>query len=71
MANATKSPSVNECWFCREHEDGDTLYSYASWDGGIAFDYVNNIRFCPICGERLKTYEEKRKAWRSVSNDTD
>ena len=42
-----------DCSFCREHECGDTLYESSDWDGGIGFDYIRNIRFCPICGREL------------------
>lgn len=42
-----------DCSFCRQHECGDTLYESSDWDGGIGFDYIRNIRFCPICGRKL------------------
>ena len=42
-----------ECWFCSTHEAGDTLYEDSSWDGGIGFDYIRDIKYCPICGRRL------------------
>ena len=45
-----------DCSFCRQHERGDTLYESSDWDGGIGFDYIRNIRFCPICGREL--YDE-------------
>ena len=32
---------------------GDTLYQETSWDGGIGFDYIRNIKYCPICGKEL------------------
>ena len=35
-------------------EDGDTLYFETSWDGGIDFNYIRPIHYCPICGRRLK-----------------
>lgn len=34
-------------------ERGDMLYVSADWDGGIGFDYIRDIRFCPICGKEL------------------
>ena len=34
-------------------EQGDTLYIEHSWDGGIEFDYIRNIKFCPVCGKEL------------------
>ena len=49
-----------QCSFCEEHEDGDTLYEMSSWDGGIGFDYIRDIKYCPLCGKELKTL------WRSV-----
>lgn len=47
-----------DCSFCRQHECGDTLYESANWDGGVGFDYIRNIRFCPICGRKLYSYED-------------
>lgn len=29
----------------------DTLYTSSDWDGGIGFDYIRNIKYCPICGK--------------------
>ena len=34
-------------------EDGDTLYAHSDWDGGIGFDYIRDIKYCPVCGRRL------------------
>lgn len=42
-----------ECKFCRSHERGDTLYESADWDCGIGFDYIRDIKFCPLCGREL------------------
>lgn len=42
-----------DCDFCRQHECGDKLYESSDWDGGIGFDYIRDIRFCPICGREL------------------
>ena len=42
-----------DCSFCRQHECGDTLYESSDWDGGIGFDYIRDIQFCPICGRKL------------------
>lgn len=41
--------------FCEERglEKGDTLYISADWDGGIGFDYIRDIKFCPVCGKEL------------------
>lgn len=44
----------HDCEFCANHEDGDTLYETSDWDGGIGFDYIRNIHYCPICGKKLK-----------------
>ena len=45
-----------ECEFCKNHdlEYGDTLYLQTSWDGGIGYEYVEPVRYCPICGRDLK-----------------
>ena len=42
-----------ECEFCLTHEKGDTLFDEISWDGGIGFDYIRNIKYCPLCGKEL------------------
>lgn len=46
----------NCCEFCKHHdlEYGDTLYLRTSWDGGIGYEYVEPVRYCPICGRDLK-----------------
>lgn len=49
------------CSFCREHECGDTLYESAYWDGGVGFDYIKDIQFCPICGRELYGYEDEKR----------
>ena len=28
------------CEFCKNHEDGDTLYEMSDWDGGIEFNHI-------------------------------
>lgn len=40
---------------CEYHElyQGDTLYRETSWDGGIGFDYIRDIKYCPVCGKEL------------------
>lgn len=50
-----------DCSFCRQHECGDTLYESANWDGGVGFDYIRDIRFCPICGRKLYGYEDTER----------
>lgn len=58
-----KAPTSDEeqlsldCSFCRQHECGDRLYESSDWDGGIGFDYIRDIRFCPICERKLYGYE--------------
>ena len=42
-----------ECEFCLNHEQGDTLYELSDWDGGIGFDYIRDIKYCPLCGSLL------------------
>ena len=53
---ALPSAQSEPCEFCRYHglEDGDTLYISADWDGGIVFDYVRDIHYCPKCGGKLE-----------------
>lgn len=41
------------CNVCTNLIEGDTLYCMSDWDGGIGFDYIRNIQFCPICGRKL------------------
>ena len=52
---------MNKC-VCEEYamEPGDTLYISADWDGGIGFDYIRNIQYCPICGKKLEEYHAGR-----------
>ena len=51
---------VNQpCDLCDHLEEGDTLYEHSSWDGGINFDYIENIQYCPKCGRKLKKWEER------------
>lgn len=45
------------CDVCDGLEDGDTLYIYSEWDGGIGFDHIRDIHFCPKCGRRLPNFE--------------
>ena len=46
------------CEFCQNHEQGDTLYESSDWDGGIGFDYIRDIKYCPICGNKLNSEDE-------------
>lgn len=54
-----------ECEFCLNHEQGDTLYEPSDWDGGIGFDYIRDIKYCPLCGRMLNAEGERV---RSVNN---
>ena len=38
------------CPLCKydELESGDTLYKSSSWDGGICYDSIWPVRFCPL-----------------------
>lgn len=56
---------IEECALCQELEKGDTLYKSNDWDGGIGFDYIRDIQYCPICGKALTTWKERRRAVRS------
>ena len=47
-----------ECEFCQNHEQGDTLYEPSDWDGGIGFDYIRDIKYCPLCGRMLNAEDE-------------
>lgn len=42
-ANAAKEP----CSICKNLYRGDTL-------GGKGFEFIYNIKFCPVCGRELK-----------------
>lgn len=48
-----------ECALCQELEKGDTLYKSGDWDGGISFDYIRDIQYCPVCGKVLTTWKER------------
>ena len=50
---AVPSAQSEPCDLCSNLEKGDTLYQYSDWDGGIGFDYIHNIKFCPMCGRML------------------
>jgi len=53
---------MNDNCVCNEYglESGDTLYISADWDGGIGFDYIRNIQYCPVCGKKLGEYHAGR-----------
>lgn len=54
-------PSVEDCEFCQNHEQGDTLYEPSDWDGGIGFDYIRDIKYCPLCGGLLDGEEQTER----------
>ena len=56
MAYIDELPSAQSepCDLCSNLEKGDTLYQSSDWDGGIGFDYIRDIQFCPKCGRRLE-----------------
>lgn len=45
--------AYQNCPVCKNIERGDTLYSCSDWDGGIGFDYIRDIQYCPACGRKL------------------
>lgn len=40
-----------------ELEYGATLYQSNAWDGGISYDRIWPVRFCPLCGRELPKEE--------------
>lgn len=48
-----KAAQSEPCDVCESLEEDDTLYSRSEWDGGIGYDYIRDIKFCPKCGRRL------------------
>ncbi len=42
------------CPFCANHFKGDTICESSDWDGGIGFDYIRDIKYCPLCGKELQ-----------------
>ena len=53
-ANAAKEP----CSICKNLYSGKTLYSNSDWKDGIGFEFIYNIKFCPVCGRELKNEYE-------------
>lgn len=45
------------CSACDGLEEGDTLYAHSEWDGGIGFDYIYDIKYCPVCGRKLPRWD--------------
>lgn len=58
------------CEFCQNHEQGDTLYEPSDWDGGIGFDYIRDIKYCPLCGKKLDS-EDKLNCSEKLNNCED
>lgn len=52
--NTQQNEALKSCDFCENHEDGDTLYESADWDGGIGYDFIRDIKYCPLCGRKLR-----------------
>lgn len=50
-----------KCKWCNELEQGDRLYRYGEDDVGITFERIGNVQFCPICGKKLLSFQEKIK----------
>lgn len=42
------------CKVCKSLESGNMLYQLSDWDGGIGFEYIHGIRFCPVCGGKIQ-----------------
>lgn len=57
------TPIAVHCEVCEELESGDTLYSHTSDDIGDMYSAIRDIQFCPKCGKRLRTFQEKRGRW--------
>ena len=41
------------CSVCAGLENRDTLYVYSDSNVGNGFDYIKNVKYCPVCGRRL------------------
>lgn len=57
------------CEFCLSHCQNDTLYEESSWDGGVGFDYIRPIKYCPLCGEKLRTEDEWKRGVGEIGMD--
>ena len=42
------------CKVCKSLESGNMLYQLSDWDGGIGFEYIHGIQFCPVCGRKIQ-----------------
>lgn len=43
------------CEVCENLEDGDVLYRSVDYDGGVCYEYIYDVHYCPRCGRKLKT----------------
>lgn len=41
------------CSVCAGLENRDSLYVYSDSNDGNGFDYIHNIKYCPVCGRKL------------------
>ena len=58
-----------KCNICENLEDGDTLYVSSDWDGGIGFDYIRDIKYCPVCGRKLRAEQTEPQTERIKTLD--
>jgi rubredoxin len=49
----TSTQPCEPCEVCKWLYNGETLYAFSDCDGGIGFDYIRGIKYCPVCGRRL------------------
>ena len=54
-----KEENKEYCSTCDNLEKNDSLYICRYDDVGYCFDEIRGIQYCPKCGRRLLTYEEK------------
>ena len=59
---------MNKQCACEYHDlkQGDYLYKYSSWDGGINFEYIENIKYCPVCGKELPSEEDEDQECKKI-----
>ena len=60
------SEKKGPCKTCEGLVFGDELYQYTSWDGGHGYEEIRDIQYCPRCGRRLLTHEEKAERAREA-----
>lgn len=59
---------MEECSFCKEHEQNDELYQANFYEDGMDF-WKLQIKYCPVCGSILQTHEERMKRFRAQTNE--